>query len=712
MANSDNKGSFQDQLKKLADARGIEIDDTPTQEEAAKTGTGRAIPKQMKNIKQNDNPKFNRAATAPYNFVPVGAKVVQGDTGRIATFDRFKVQKDAGEASDLTGYLECDIENLTPLFIRGMMDEGEYQKGEQAKKVSAFFSAAGRLAIPGSTLRGMLRTMVEIISWSRLHGDFRVSAANRPDSEDSKATFGRHLYFRALADKSNLRKEYQQRMSSFDHKNKSVQYKMSAGYLEKRGRTYVIIPAQTKSNTQYDRIPKFEAQALLRKEKNAQSFGNCYAFLFRQNDCLVATGDMPNKKKQWLLNLPDKQTEEIKILKQDVLNFRNDSNRESVNLIEELDKKPGLTLPCFYTRWRDEHRKSRVAFGHTAMFRLPYEQALHELLPEVYQDQRTIDFTEALFGRVVNKDIVAGRVFVEDAWAVDRTTTSQGKAISKILSGPKPTTFQHYLVQTSDANRELKHYNSETVVRGFKMYWHRVKGWEADSLDLHRDAFEKFMNEKNISIPQDKVRQSDGGKVKIPNFDSIQDGHFKDAVIEFVQSDPKSQYSVMETVAPGVKFRARIRFENLSKVEVGALLTALNLPENCHHKLGLGKPLGLGSVKVQARLFLGDRERRYSELFVNWGNDESEVPEDKVRQYCTEFQNHIFDAIPDEEKGEATTLWQTERLQQLLAMLDWTNVEKQNWNERTRYMEIKGTDSKNEFSERRVLPLPTDVAQR
>lgn len=47
-----------------------------------------------------------------------------------------------------------------------------------------------------------------------------------------------------------------------------------------------------------------------------------------------------------------------------------------------------------------------------------------------------------------------------------------------ILASPKPTTFQHYLVQTSDEKPELKHYasqpNQDTVIRGHKLYWHKI----------------------------------------------------------------------------------------------------------------------------------------------------------------------------------------------------------------------------------------------
>ncbi len=64
------------------------------------------------------------------------------------------------------------------------------------------------------------------------------------------------------------------------------------------------------------------------------------------------------------------------------------------------------------------------------------------------------------------------------------------------------------------------------------------------------------------------------------------------------------------------------------------------------------------------------------------------------------------------ERGQAKTLWETERLKQLKAMLDWTNTEKIGWLEKTKYMEIerrKNGKKVNEFKNRPVLPKPENI---
>ena len=64
------------------------------------------------------------------------------------------------------------------------------------------------------------------------------------------------------------------------------------------------------------------------------------------------------------------------------------------------------------------------------------------------------------------------------------------------------------------------------------------------------------------------------------------------------------------TLPPGTVFRSRLTFHNLRPVELGALLWALSFGDSAafgdnannvtkHHRLGMGKPLGLGEVTVR-----------------------------------------------------------------------------------------------------------------
>jgi CRISPR/Cas system CSM-associated protein Csm3 (group 7 of RAMP superfamily) len=61
--------------------------------------------------------------------------------------------------------------------------------------------------------------------------------------------------------------------------------------------------------------------------------------------------------------------------------------------------------------------------------------------------------------------------------------------------------------------------------------------------------------------------------------------------------------SIKDWVKPGTKFTAKIQVTNLNEAELGALLWLLNLGSDGNHflKIGGGKPLGFGSVKVTVK---------------------------------------------------------------------------------------------------------------
>ena len=92
-----------------------------------------------------------------------------------------------------------------------------------------------------------------------------------------------------------------------------------------------------------------------------------------------------------------------------------------------------------------------------------------------------------------------------------------------------------------------------------------------------------------------------------------------------------NQKMQVQPVKKGISFLFHIDFENLTNLELGALIYALSPTEKFQHKIGLGKPLGLGSItiNVEGLFFVNRADRytadgliaqRYSEF---WRNDKS-----------------------------------------------------------------------------------------
>lgn len=79
--------------------------------------------------------------------------------------------------------------------------------------------------------------------------------------------------------------------------------------------------------------------------------------------------------------------------------------------------------------------------------------------------------------------------------------------------------------------------------------------------------------------------------------------------------DPKTkgQKNLVEPIAAGKAFFFHIDFDNLTDIELGLLLFAVEPDKAFHHKIGMGKPLGLGSVKLEVLGFFPiERLARYS----------------------------------------------------------------------------------------------------
>ncbi len=577
------------------------------------------------------------SAKAPYNFIPLNDKVIYSKK-EIPSFDKFHSDKN-------TGYIELNIENLTPLYIRGT-----------SKEQSKFYSPTGEFAIPGSSIRGMIRTLVEVVSYSR----FEIFNDKR-------------LYFRAFADKSNLRDEYSKIMSSGE-RNK---YNMKAGILVKNGFDYYIKPAEFKREEKKDSIKG----KILYENKDRKGITNfCEK---REKEYVVGIKNVKEKMNYYhIYNIIEDSNYRIQLAKNsdgdylDIIDYQNDENRSLTvpNLLKLLNEHK--EIPCFYhpyeetymfeyekDQFREEKRK-RIGFGHNPYFRLPYKYKISDLLYDSHKEKpkntNDEDYANRIFGNLKR----ASRVHFSDAKVINNTNPELGEGTIKILATPKPTTFQHYVEQVSPESnmKSRKTYNyNNTEIRGYKLYWH-------NNID------EQEWKEANPDI-----------KEKI--------------------------HTKINPLKKGTKFQGRVYFENLDDIELGILLSVLSLPEECAHKLGMGKPYGLGSIKIAPTLHLSDRKKRYSSLAAEWT-----IPDPDIKEYINSFVTELSSQI----KMQLNTIWEHPRFKELKEMLTFDNrIPK----EQLSYMEIEKKTGKinpktqreekiNEFSNRPVLSQPTKYGKR
>lgn len=739
----------------------------------------------------------DRQALAPYNFVELPeriAAVIAGDSlpkiNKAATkaerettlVERNKLvtaqlpDQNTFHETRHSGWIDCLLTTESPAYVRAPRSEDEARRGIQSKDLPAFFYEweQNEPVIPGSTLRGMLRSLVEIASYGKV----------------TEVT-DKRLIYRAVGDTTNHGTKYREQLMLNETKeyargNRNQQYHtplMLGGYMRKRGSDWFIQPAEVRDGTTfarirlderffnqlakvpgcrnaskvYVRVGPYDFQPVrggflnIRASRVLESSGRPDApKLFEAT--LVRSGYMFSKRSEAVIYPPDEKADWLSLDDEQIDDYRNQVSAEQ----EKLLGKGGVLRegqPVFYTLVRndkdeplkDKNGKLQVSFfGHCRMLRLPYKQSPRDFVPPNVRREEDVDLAEAIFGFTKKMDSesyspkerrYAGRVKISSAKLVapsENIWLSRTPITPQVLGSPKPTTFQHYLVQ-SDPNaivggyfkggRPMDDYaslSSITTLRGSKLYWHK-SGVTASAIEV------QGRSKENVSTQIRPVRA-------------------------------------------GVQFSFRLQFDNLSNVELGALLWVLQIgaDENYRLKLGMGKPLGMGAVKATSTLYLINRVARYSTLFeqeivanqegkeevkIKWEPGQAVNPISEIElQTIQAFETFVTQRVRTETaspakpkkqsapppsgfgnsirglsalnieplaetkapESPAESFAELDRIQQLLAMLRWPGPDPTE----TRYLEIERYDpaakrgKRNEYDTRPVLPSPLALKQR
>lgn len=111
--------------------------------------------------------------------------------------------------------------------------------------------------------------------------------------------------------------------------------------------------------------------------------------------------------------------------------------------------------------------------------------------------------------------------------------------------------------------------------------------------------------------------------------------------IAYSQNHSDQNRTIIGFVKKNTVFEFDIRFENLSKFELGALVWLLNLPEGHFLRVGYGKPLGFGSVKAQISCgeiydtssSTADVQSRYFDEFAKYFENQMEECQDVLNEF-------------------------------------------------------------------------------
>jgi|SRR5579871_4741096 len=658
------------------------------------SGTDAAVPKKgltppgrSKRSVEIRNP--DRAGRAPYNFVPLAREWRAVDPP--ATLETY---------AGLSGQIELRIEALTPFYVRGMRSLEDFRKAPRNAKGKIEptpdpFRVASRLRLPGSSLRGMVRNLVEII------GKAPLDPVN--DTQ---------LFFRAVGSVPNPDNRgsfepqaivYKERIGGGDRSRPDTGLKVHVGFLSGGRDQWFIHPAKDQTwyrvEIEEDRPDEDLYRFWCRKQVYFQVYDASHrrAKLCRQGErdarrgMLIASGDAPKKRWQWIV-LEEDPSKSIEIPRADVEAYEEAGQvqihevKQQPNRTDSRKKEDKETLfrftresehqPCFYVLWTENDQTRHVSFGHTPHFKLPYKNTVSKAIPpeNFRHDPKPWDLAQAIFGRAPSREHgIQGqrsRVFFEDAFQQREAPLDQERRA--VLGQPKPTTYQHYLVQNSETLADSIHWDGDCrgprvqpMVRGHKLYWHRPN-----------------------AVPR---------------------------------AVPQGQEAVSTRFRAGkacAVFIGRVRYENLNETELGALLTTLALPQGCAHRLGMAKPLGYGSFKITiTALHHIDRNARYAAFTTPslTGSQLAGGTEDitgSIASYQQAFARWYLEGHGD--------LWEDERMRDLKALLTFESLPP-DWLDRTRYLEFGKLDrdnfneythvSRQNLSKRRSLPPARQVLE-
>ncbi len=627
---------------------------------------------------KNKTPHTFQEMTAPYNFVPLSGWVFEPDWAH-------QVSHDVPFSNGLSGRLDIAITAETPLLVGGKQTKAT----EQAAGEVRFFQLPDkRYAIPGTSLKGMIRNVLEIASFGKMQfvDDRRLSLrdiSGRTVIGDNYKIEGQQAGFLRLREDSSVEIipcEY------IHISHRDIEY-----LLEWQLPPYIFTKAETPTVRQkyarwHQRWQKINSEPLsedtlptISFNIESQSTPQMARDLDKgqQKGTLVFTGQISDKGQTdsgkyrdfVFYDRQDKRALPVspQVFK-DFLYNHGDEDKNSTNSWrtfwrDRLFKNQHHEIPVFYHL--DEHEEVR-SIGLAYMYRLAYHYSIGE----------TIDYTNNKHRQTTGydlADLLFGKAHADDQQSQEslKSRVSFGAATltgvpqfahpcfseATILNGPKPTYFPNYIKQddvqevvNNNAPYKLgegKQYRTymqpDSEIRGWKRY--PVRRWEA----------------MQLSKPAAKFR----GKAK---------------------ENKKTQVKLFP-LKEGVQFKTSIRFHNLLPAELGALIWTMTWgnDDKFRHSLGMGKPFGFGQVQIKIT----------SSDIRSIKAPDTPIAFDE-KQYVSWFRQLMEKEYTQAKQAQIDGKWgDSEQIRQLKAMADPKHRDATA--EKLKYLKLEDDKGQNEF---------------
>lgn len=486
-----------------------------------------------------------------------------------------------------TGSLKISIENETPLFIGAFKRASKSQEGFNEIEP---YKINGNPAIPGSSIRGMLYSLVEVFGYGPM-----VNLMDKP------------VYFRSTKNDFNSK------------------IKLRFGVLSYENGNFKIYDFN-------DYVEKLDFSPYNKKELR----------LIDDEDYLgLSSGEIMHKVHSFgiakrRLDFNSCKVYDSPLIKKIIEDYESDANRADQvnNRMDILKNVKGHKIKDTNITgcpiWFGFDGNEVTSIGHAKYHRIPAKSRTIDLLPpdhrEAFDERQSIDnkqsyglsLAERIFG---TSEFRATKIRVEDAKSVNAKLGDQ--RLLKSLQSPKVKSANLYLEAPNGKPDWQKEVNGQKL-RGFKMYYRKSDEYEWS----------------------DEIAYSD----------------------EKTKSQQQKLQSLISPIDPNAESVTHIHFNDLTNYELGALLFSLQLPENLRHSLGMGKPYGLGRVKIKIEeLKCFDIKKRYG---LGSESGEKILPKETIKQLIGDFEKYVLNKIGE---GNKSSLWDVDRLKNAYGLMQIRN---------------------------------------
>jgi len=584
--------------------------------------------------------------SSPYRFVPISAWVHEPAWGLDTSIDR---PLPAG----LSGWLDISITAESQLLV------GEERSDAATRGEVHFNKTPAGFAIPGSSLRGMLRSILEIAAFGRAAFIDDARDSIRDLSPATAEIYGRRV------NQGTVKAGWLQPPDA--HGQIMIHpcdwARIEVGEIAKK----TGVRADAWDNTQsvearYGPLGQcgleheFHVQPAVLPNRPMDAFADVKAGRARRMGKLVLTakptpgrsGDDGIKGREFFFyDVKAAAAFEVGAAWKEFLAI----NTWDIGRKANPERRPGWAywapryatreaVPVFYIEKSGDQGPVLDAFGTASMFRAPHALTKHQALNNISQkhiNPAVLDIPTLLFGYAPEKgetvEARKGRVSFETAVAVGETVRP-AEPFWAVLATPHGGFFPATIAQPTNDGKRL-----------------RGGGYASLTPDP--------------TSPEPLVRAPrPAGRKRYPSRPDIY----------AFQGEGAEMRSKLHPLKEGARFEGRIRFHNLQPEELGALVWALRLwapswgvrPEKLHHRLGMGKPLGLGAVDITITKALVEPNQLVE------GKRQAALVDD-VSDYADRFAEHMAKAFAHEGKarGGGQAGWRTsEQIELLLAMAD------------------------------------------